>query len=60
MTLAKSEPRKGGFEKRILERGKCHYIVTKMVADPLRSEQIARLADSVVPPSDGWRVDAAG
>ena len=51
MALAKSEPRRDGFEKRIFEWGKCHYIETKMVADPLRSEQISRLANSIVPPS---------
>jgi len=51
MALAKSEPRKDGVEKRIFECSKCRFMMTKMVADPLKSDPIARLANSVVPPS---------
>jgi len=50
MALTKSETRKDGFEKRAFECTKCHYMETRMVADPLRSDTLARLANSVVPP----------
>jgi len=51
MTLTKSELRKDGFEKRIFECRKCRSLETKMVADPLRSARIAKLANSLAPPN---------
>ena len=51
MALTRSEPRKDGFEKRIFECTKCRFMTTKMVADPLRSDTVSRLADSVLPPT---------
>jgi tRNA(Ile2) C34 agmatinyltransferase TiaS len=51
MRLAQSEPLKDGFEKRVFECGKCKTIETKMVADPLKSDAVARLANELMPPS---------
>ena len=51
MALTKSELRRDGFQKRIFECNKCHFMVTKMVGDPLKSETVSRLANSVVPPN---------
>jgi hypothetical protein len=51
MALTKLEPRQDGFEKRIFECTKCHFMTTKMLADPLRSDTVRRLANSVVPPT---------
>jgi hypothetical protein len=50
MLLTRAEPRKDGFEKRVFECAKCHEIEIKMVADPLRSDKVVRLANSVLPP----------
>jgi hypothetical protein len=50
MALTKSEPRKDGFEKRMFECGKCHRGEIRMVADPLRSDRLTRIARSVAPP----------
>ena len=38
-------------EKRIFECPKCDFIVTKMVADPLESEEITPRADNLGPPA---------
>jgi hypothetical protein len=51
MMLARTEYRKNGSEKRIFECLKCHSAETKIVDDPLKSSALARLADSVRPPS---------
>ncbi|MDB5583503.1 MAG: hypothetical protein JWR80_8679 [Bradyrhizobium sp.] len=50
MDLASSAPRKDGSEKRIFECGKCHYVETVMVADPLTSSNLERLTNNVRPP----------
>jgi hypothetical protein len=50
MALIRAETRKNGFEKRIFGCSKCNYIETKMVAGPLKSDAVARLAD-IRPPS---------
>jgi hypothetical protein len=51
MRLAQSESFKDGFEKRVFACGKCKTIETKMVADPLKSDAVARLANGLMPPS---------
>jgi hypothetical protein len=51
MALIQIETRKDGFEKRLFGCPKCNYIETKMVADPLKSDAVSRLADSLRPPS---------
>ena len=51
MALQRTHAQKDGFEKRMFECAKCHYIETKMVADPLKSDAVARLAQSIRPPS---------
>jgi hypothetical protein len=51
MALTTSEPRKDGFEKRTFECGKCHRAETRMVADPLKSNRVAKLTNSIVPPN---------
>jgi hypothetical protein len=51
MALIRSETGKDGFEKRTFGCLKCNIIETKMIADPLKSDAVARLADSMRPPS---------
>jgi hypothetical protein len=51
MMLAGSEYRGNGSEKRTFECRKCDFIETKIVDDPLKSGALARLVDSVRPPS---------
>jgi hypothetical protein len=51
MALIRSESRKDGFEKRTFGCAKCKFIETKMIADPLKSDAVARLANSMRPPS---------
>jgi hypothetical protein len=50
MSLLSAESRKGGFEKQIFGCGKCPYVETKMVPDPLKSSTSERLAQNVRPP----------
>jgi hypothetical protein len=51
MMLAGREPRENGSEKRTFECNKCDFIETKIVADPLKSDAVVRLAESLRPPS---------
>jgi hypothetical protein len=51
MALIRLESRKDGFEKRTFGCAECKLIETKMIADPLKSDAVARLADSMRPPS---------
>ena len=38
-------------EKRIFECCKCKFVETKLLADPMRSKAVSRLAEGVRPPS---------
>ena len=51
MALIRLESRKDGFEKRTFGCAECKLIESKMIADPLKSDAVARLADSMRPPS---------
>jgi hypothetical protein len=51
MDLARVQTRPDGSEKRIFECSKCNFVETKLLADPIKSEAVSRLADGVRPPS---------
>jgi hypothetical protein len=51
MILARRQYLGNGSEKRTFECGKCGFIETKIVDDPLKSGALARLADGAMPPS---------
>ena len=51
MMLARREPHLNGSEKRTFECPKCNFIETKIADDPLKSDAVVRLADSLRPPS---------
>ena len=51
MRLARIQPLADGAEKRLFECSKCDLLETKIIADPLRSEPISRLTESIKPPS---------
>jgi len=51
MRLARIQPLADGSEKRLFECSKCDLLETKIIADPLRSEPISRLTESIKPPS---------
>jgi transposase-like protein len=50
MHLARITPLPDGSEKRMFECTKCHFIETKTVADPLKSDAVERLTTNVRPP----------
>jgi hypothetical protein len=50
MDLTSLVPRPGRAEKRTFECPKCDFIQTKVVSDPLGSEEVNRLADNIRPP----------
>jgi hypothetical protein len=50
MMLARLEPFGDGSEMRMFECFKCNFVETKIVADPLKSEAVARLTENVKPP----------
>jgi hypothetical protein len=50
MTLARIAPLADGSEKRTFECPKCDAVETTTVADPLKSETVARLTANVRPP----------
>ena len=51
MMLARREAYGNGSEKRTFECNKCDSIETKIADDPLKSDAVVRLADSLRPPS---------
>jgi hypothetical protein len=51
MNLSSIIARPDHCEKRIFECPKCDFIETKMVADPLKSEEVTRMADNLGPPA---------
>jgi hypothetical protein len=51
MALIRSESRKDGFEERTFGCAKCKFIERKMIGDPMKSVAVARLANSIRPPS---------
>lgn len=51
MELLSAFPKPDHSEKRIFECPKCHFIETKVIADPLTSNDIRRLASLLQPPS---------
>jgi hypothetical protein len=51
MMLARLEPYGDGGEKRTFECPKCDFIETAVVSDPLKSEALTRLTNSVRPPT---------
>gem|GEM_PF-874810 len=51
MDLAQVQTQPDGSEKRIFECCKCKFVETKLLADPMRSEAVSRLAQGVRPPS---------
>jgi hypothetical protein len=50
MILARITPLSDGSEKRMFECAKCHFIETKTVADPLKSDIVERLTTNIRPP----------
>ena len=50
MMLARMAPLPDGSEKRTFECPKCESIETRTVADPLKSEAVARLTANIRPP----------
>ena len=50
MRLARLAPLPDGSEERTFECPKCESIETRTVADPLKSEAVARLTTNVRPP----------
>jgi hypothetical protein len=50
MDLASTVTRPDRSEKRTFECSKCHFIETRVVPDPIRSEELNRLAENVKPP----------
>lgn len=53
MDLTRLTPLPDGSEKRMFECPKCHFIETKTVADPLKSDEIERL-DHPFDPQPGF------
>ena len=51
MDLAQVQTQPDGSEKRIFECCKCKFVETKLLADPMKSEAVSRLAEGVRPPS---------
>ena len=51
MDLSSIVPRPGHCEKRTFECSKCNFIETRMVSDPLQSDEINRLAGNIRPPA---------
>jgi hypothetical protein len=51
MDLLSASPKPDNSEKRIFECPKCHFIETKMIPDPLISNDIRRLTSRLQPPS---------
>jgi hypothetical protein len=51
MNLTSIVPRPGRTEKRTFECPKCDFIETKVVSDPLSSEEINRLTENILPPT---------
>jgi hypothetical protein len=51
MNLASLAPRPDGSEKRIFQCPHCDFIETRIVADPLASDEVRRLADNIRPPA---------
>jgi hypothetical protein len=51
MDLARVRARPDGSEKRIFECSKCKFAETELLADPMKSEAVSRLAEAVRPPS---------
>jgi hypothetical protein len=51
MKLTSFVARSDGSEKRTFECPKCAFMDTRIASDPLKSEAIARLADSIRPPA---------
>jgi hypothetical protein len=51
LDLTRSASRPDGTEKRTFECYKCHYIETKVVSDPLKSDAIVGMANHVRPPA---------
>jgi Zn-finger protein len=50
MMLARITPLSDGSEKRIFQCTKCHFIETKTVVDPLKSDIVERLTTNIRPP----------
>lgn len=50
MALVRISPLPDGSEKRMFECEKCDFVETLTVADPLKSETVARLTTNVRPP----------
>lgn len=51
MGLLSASPKPDNCEKRIFECPKCRFIETKVIADPLTSNDIRRLTSHLQPPS---------
>jgi hypothetical protein len=51
MNLASIALRPDRSEKRTFECPKCDFIETRVVSDPIRSEEINRMANSIKPPA---------
>jgi hypothetical protein len=51
MDLTSIAPRTDGTEKRTFECSRCAYIETKIASDPLRSDEIVRMASHIRPPA---------
>jgi hypothetical protein len=51
MRLGRIQPLPDGSEKRVFECPKCDLVETKIIADPLRSELVSRLTESIKPPT---------
>ena len=51
MNLTSVTPRQDCSEKRMFECGKCSFMETKLVSDPMRSEEVNRLANNIRPPA---------
>jgi hypothetical protein len=51
MMLARIEPYGEGSEKRTFECSKCSAVESTVVSDPISSEAIARLTQTVRPPT---------
>jgi hypothetical protein len=51
MNLASSAAQSDRSEKRTFECAHCDFIETRVVADPLGSEAVHRLADNIRPPT---------
>ena len=51
MELLSAATKSDNSEKRIFECQKCHYIETKIVADPLTSREVQRLTSGLQRPS---------